>query len=175
MNANPIDIHKITNLEHNIDNLGVFYGVNWKRLTDYMDRKIALPVFPGDNLPNEYNHERTDAFLKLLKQQSDDYVLQFMLLVTLDPIGAFVLDTEDFDERVYNGTALTYASPELVKTFPQWYNAWNKLLPTLCQRFQSYHMNVQDTNPVQKACGDLITAKKYHVTKEKQKQIDKEN
>ncbi|UXM96203.1 hypothetical protein N5853_06225 [Bartonella sp. HY329] len=172
MNANPININKITNLKHNISELGSFYGVYWYELPNYMDPNIALPVFPGADLPDDYNHERTDAFLKLLRQQSDDYVLHFMLLVTLAPVGDFVFITEDFDEKMQNGTLINYASPELVKTFPQWYKAWNIMVPTMCQRFQSFYMDAQNRNPIQKACGDLITAKKYHVTREKQAQIN---
>lgn len=175
IDKNPIDIHQITNLEHNIDKYDNFVGFYWYRLPDYMDANIALPLFPNEERTTDYNVARTDAFIKLLKQQSDDYVLHFILLVAIGPSGDLALNIPDDDTKLSNGTLLAYASPQLIKTFPQWYKAWNKIVPTLCQRLQSFYKSIRDENPVQKVCGDLITAKKYHISRERQKQLDEEN
>lgn len=175
MDKNPIDIHQITNLEHNIDKYDNFVGFYWYTLSDYMDHNIALPLFPNEERTTDYNVARTDAFIKLLKQQSDDYVLHFILLVAVDPSGVLVLGSDDDINKAINGTLIAYASPQLIKTFPQWYKAWNKIVPTLCQRLQTYYMQAQDENAAQKVCGDLITAKKYHISRERQKQLDEEN
>lgn len=142
MDKNPIDIHQITNLEHNIDKYDNFLGFYWYTLPYYMDDNIALPLFPNEEKTTDYNVARTDAFIKLLKQQSDDYVLRFILLVAIDPSGDLVLNIPDDDKNLSNGTLLAYASPQLIKTFPQWYKAWNKIVPTLCQRLQSFYKSI---------------------------------
>jgi len=121
------------------------WGKPWPSYSHLFDIKLA-PSPPGFKFQFSNSEDKRRAeFRALIKSDSKDYLERIILFVTFSNTGAYLeLEHKNLNHQYFiDGTGFRHATKEELADLPNWYLAWNRVMPMLCTRYNNWGPVVQ--------------------------------
>lgn len=125
------------------------WSMPWPSYAHLFDVKLA-PLPPGFKFRFTCEEEKRRAkFKALIKADGKDFLEKMILFATFNKDGSHLTDEIDNLNFQYfiDGTGFRFATKAELADLPNWYLAWNHVMPMLCTRYNNWGPAVQTGCP----------------------------